>query len=156
MLYYEDRRYTIIEKANGKYDVYDAKYGGKRSHKNQNKDWTDQFVATRQDFLNRVSHRKTQSVEKKQVSQTGNHSVRKSLPTITKWESLDAVATEDLAAKLLEKEDFSNYKYSWLAKVIQLSLEYLTLEGLQDARRASEIPDEILDICGEECHSMEQ
>lgn len=95
-------------------------------------------------------------MEKKQVSQTGNHSVRKSLPTITKWESLDAVATEDLATKLLEKEDFSNYKYPWLAKVIQLSLEYLALEGLQDAFRASQIPDEILDICEKECRGMEQ
>ena len=153
MLYYEDRRYTIIEKANGKYDVYDAKYGGKRTHKNQNKEWAGRFVDTRRDLLNKRKHKKMQSAAKKQP---GNDSVRESLPEITEWERLDAVGTEDLAAKLLEKEDFSNYKYPWLAKVIQLSLEYLTLEGLQDAFRASQIPDEILDVCEEECRGMEQ
>ena len=55
-------------------------------------------------------------------------------------------------ARLLELESFSDYKYPWLAKVIQLSLEYLTLEGLPDAFLSSQIPDKILDICAEELY----
>ena len=57
---------------------------------------------------------------------------------------------EKLANELLTKVDFTNWKHSWLSEVIKLSLEYLTLDGLEDAMRASEIPEEILEICKKE------
>lgn len=59
----------------------------------------------------------------------------------------DLISVEEQASELLNKIDFTNYKYPWMAKIIELSLEYLTLDGLQDALRGSQIPDEILDIC---------
>lgn len=157
MLYYHDRRYTIIKKNRKElYDIYDAKHAGKLSHKNLSKKQTDQFIMKRQDFLNQMTHRNTQSISKEPLSQPDNASAGKRILQITEWEYLDAVKTEDLAAKLLEKEDFSNYNYPWLAKVIQLSLEYLTLEDLLEAFRASQIPEEILDICEEQCQDSKQ
>lgn len=50
---------------------------------------------------------------------------------------------EHKAVELLNEIDFTNWKYPWMAKVVQLSLEYLTLEGSRD----TDIPYEILDIC---------
>ena len=52
MLYYEDRRYTIIEKDNGTYDIYDAKYGEKGTRRNQSKEWTDIFIKERKNRPN--------------------------------------------------------------------------------------------------------
>lgn len=60
------------------------------------------------------------------------------------------MSAEQKASELLNEVDFTNWKYPWLAEVTQLILEYLTLEGLQDAKRATDIPDEILDICERE------
>lgn len=42
------------------------------------------------------------------------------------------------------------WKHEWLKKICELCDEYKQLEGLQDAKRASEIPDEILDIVEKE------
>lgn len=39
------------------------------------------------------------------------------------------------------------WRYPWLIEVIKRSLEYLSLEGLQDAKRSHDIPEEILEIC---------
>lgn len=58
--------------------------------------------------------------------------------------------TKNKASELLNEVDFTNWKYPWMAEVVKLSLEYLTLDGLADAMRASDIPDEILDICEKE------
>ena len=52
MLYYEDCRYTIIEKDNGTYDIYDAKYGEKGTRRNQSKEWTDNFIIERKNRPN--------------------------------------------------------------------------------------------------------
>lgn len=35
------------------------------------------------------------------------------------------------------------WKFEWMKALTLLCLEYLTLDGLQDAKRASEIPSEI-------------
>lgn len=43
MTYYKDCRLTIIEN-DGKYTLYDAKYGGRAIHKNKSKEWTDDFI----------------------------------------------------------------------------------------------------------------
>lgn len=53
---------------------------------------------------------------------------------------------KELANKLLNTADFANWKYPWMAEVTKLCLEYMTLNGLEDACRASDIPDEILEI----------
>ena len=49
----------------------------------------------------------------------------------------------------LESKDFTRSRVPWLDKVAKLVTEYYSLDGLSDAKRASEIPDEILDICQE-------
>lgn len=43
MIYYKDYRLTIVE-TNGKYTLYDAKYGGKAIHKDKTKEWTDDYI----------------------------------------------------------------------------------------------------------------
>lgn len=53
-----------------------------------------------------------------------------------------------LAYKILELEDFENFKNPKMAEIIKLSLEYLTLGGLEDAKRGSDIEDEIFEIGG--------
>lgn len=53
---------------------------------------------------------------------------------------------KEKAGELLDSIDFSNWKYDWMAEASKLILENLTLDGLPDAKRASEIPDEIQDI----------
>lgn len=62
----------------------------------------------------------------------------------------DVVAAEDLitgfCASTLMSDDFDNYKIPWMGKIVKLCLEYLMCDGLADATRASEIPDEIVDI----------
>lgn len=134
MIYYEDYRLTIVRNKNGTFNIHDAKYGGRALHKNKTKEWID-------DYIQKVlSKRKSPSKETK---------------NLTEWDLLNRVDTTDLAAKLIEKHDFENYNYPWLAKVIQLSLEYLTLGGLEDAYRASMIPDEILEICEKELNDTE-
>lgn len=42
------------------------------------------------------------------------------------------------------------WKYEWLQKVCELCDEYRQLEGLEDAKRASDIPEEIIDIVKKE------
>lgn len=54
--------------------------------------------------------------------------------------------TLEQAYSNIAKEDKNAWKYPWLKEVCQLCLEYMMLDGLQDALRASDIPDEILDI----------
>ena len=56
--------------------------------------------------------------------------------------------TADLASELLARlnSDSSDWKHPWLKDVCTLAVEYLTLDGLADALRAEQIPDEILDI----------
>lgn len=54
------------------------------------------------------------------------------------------VATQEtvvqtLASKILELEDFHMIKNPKVAEIIKLSLEYLSLDGLSDAKRASDI-----------------
>jgi len=67
--------------------------------------------------------------------------------------TLTTEETPNMAADLLNYVDFSNWKYPWLAQVVKLSLEYLTLEGLSDAMRATTIPDELLDIFEKELNN---
>lgn len=43
MVYYKDYRLTIIE-TDGKYTLYDAKYGGRAVHQNKTKEWTDSYI----------------------------------------------------------------------------------------------------------------
>lgn len=43
MIYYEDYRLKIVE-IDGKYTIYDNKYGGRTSHKDMTKEWTDDFI----------------------------------------------------------------------------------------------------------------
>ena len=43
LVYYEDTKLKIIE-IDGKYTVYDNKYGGKARHKDMTKEWTDDFI----------------------------------------------------------------------------------------------------------------
>ena len=139
MFYYADRRYTIIENSSGTYDIYDAKYGEKGTRKNQTKEWTDNFIQQRK---NRPHAHELDRAVNEQIFSYANLPLKRS-------EYLEKAA---LVARLLELESFSDYKYPWLAKVIQLSLEYLTLEGLPDAFLSSQIPDKILDICAEELY----
>ena len=54
---------------------------------------------------------------------------------------------EEKVSELLSNLDFTNWKYPWMAQIVQLALEYLSLEGLEDALRASQIPEEILSVC---------
>lgn len=42
-IYYEDYRLKVVE-TDGKYTIYDSKYGWRVSHKNKNKEWTDNFI----------------------------------------------------------------------------------------------------------------
>ncbi len=42
------------------------------------------------------------------------------------------------------------WKLEWMKEICELCDEYRQLEGLQDAKRASEIPEEILDIAQRE------
>ena len=137
MFYYADRRYTIIENSSGTYDIYDSKYGEKGTRKNQTKEWTDNFIQQRKSRPH--AHELDRAVNE-QIFSYANLPIKQS-------KYLEKAA---LVARLLELESFSDYKYPWLAKVIQLSLEYLTLEGLPDAFLSSQIPDKILDICAEE------
>ena len=60
------------------------------------------------------------------------------------------MSIEQKASDLLNEIDFTNWKYPWLADVVKLSLEYLTLDGLEDAMREHSITDEILNICERE------
>ena len=41
-IYYEDYRLKIIEKENGRYDIYDSKYGGRSIFKNVTKEFADE------------------------------------------------------------------------------------------------------------------
>lgn len=43
MIYYEDYRLRVVE-IDGKYTIYDAKYGGRAIHKDVTKEWTDIFI----------------------------------------------------------------------------------------------------------------
>ena len=43
MIYYKDYRLLIIE-TDGKYTLYDAKYGGRALHRNKTKEWTDDYI----------------------------------------------------------------------------------------------------------------
>lgn len=43
MVYYKDYRLTIIE-TDGKYTLYDAKYGGRAVHQNKTKEWVDDYI----------------------------------------------------------------------------------------------------------------
>lgn len=55
---------------------------------------------------------------------------------------------KEQAEKLLQtiEIDTSNWKYPWMKDICRLAVEYLTLDGLEDAKRASDIPEEIYDI----------
>lgn len=57
---------------------------------------------------------------------------------------------KELASELLNTVNFENWKYPFMAEITKLCLEYLTLDGLQDALRANSIPDEIMDIIEKE------
>ena len=142
MFYYADRRYTIIENSNGTYTIYDGKIGEKGTRKNQSKEWTDNFIQQRK-------NRPHASTLDREVN---NHIFSYTNISIKHSKTLERAS---LANRLFEIEDFSNYKYPWLSKVIQLSLEYLILEGLPDAFRSSQIPDEILEICAKEINATE-
>lgn len=51
----------------------------------------------------------------------------------------------DELLSLLEA-DLGIWKLEWMKEICTLCVEYLTLDGLEDATRAAEIPEEILDI----------
>lgn len=46
----------------------------------------------------------------------------------------------------LLEADRGIWKLEWMKEICTLCVEYLTLDGLEDATRAAEIPEEILDI----------
>lgn len=57
----------------------------------------------------------------------------------------------ELAEKIMASFDsIPGWKYPWLKEVTSLCVEYLTLNGLQDAKRASEIPMAVLQLCERE------
>lgn len=58
------------------------------------------------------------------------------------------MTTTELAGELLTRLDKDNttWKQSWLKDVCKLCVEYIALDGLADAMRSVQIPDEILDI----------
>lgn len=43
MTYYEDYRLRIVE-TDGRYTIYDEKYGGRAVHQNKSKEWVDDFI----------------------------------------------------------------------------------------------------------------
>lgn len=51
------------------------------------------------------------------------------------------------AYSTLYREDKETWKYPFMHDVCLLCLEYIMLDGLSDAMRAADIPDEILEIC---------
>ena len=55
---------------------------------------------------------------------------------------------QDIAIELLQaiENDKQEYKYTWMKDICRLAVEYLTLDGLEDAKRAADIPEEIIDI----------
>ena len=65
---------------------------------------------------------------------------------------------EELAGELLQilQSETVRWKHEWLKTVTMLCLEYLSLDGLPDATRASQIPDEILDIVEKELDDSEK
>ena len=54
----------------------------------------------------------------------------------------------DAATRLLQilEADQTEWKYPWMKQLCKLTAEYMTLDGLQDAKRASDITNEIIDI----------
>lgn len=52
----------------------------------------------------------------------------------------------ETATALLEMIENEPLKIEWMKKICLLSVEYLTLDGLEDAKRASDIPAEIISI----------
>jgi len=58
----------------------------------------------------------------------------------------------DPAAEILIdlEKDQDEWKHEWLKDVCKLCLEYLTLDGLEDAFRATQIHEKILDIAEKE------
>lgn len=49
--------------------------------------------------------------------------------------------------RILENENLERYTEPLIIEMCSLCLEYLTLEGLEDAKRASDIENEIFDLC---------
>lgn len=135
MIYYEDNRFIIYENKDGTYNIHDAKFGGRPSYINQCQDSVDAFIQKRKEYvLANTMH--DRYIYKRNVTLENNAKTND-----RSMERLSHIVC------LLKMEDFSNYKYPCLSKIIQLSLEYLMLEGLPDAYRSSQIPDEILEIC---------
>lgn len=51
------------------------------------------------------------------------------------------------AAELLRiLQDAPQWKIQWMRDITELCIEYMTLDGLQDAKRGSDIEIEIIDI----------
>lgn len=55
---------------------------------------------------------------------------------------------QETATRLLQdlEQDKTGWKYPWMKDICRLAAEYMSLDGLEDARRAADIPDEIIDI----------
>ena len=56
------------------------------------------------------------------------------------------MTTKELAIELSNRINPEDYKAPWLMEVCKLTLEYITLEGLEDAKRAIDIELEVFDI----------
>ena len=44
-IYYEDYRLKVVKNELGKYDVYDSKYGGRKTYKDKSKDFVDEKIS---------------------------------------------------------------------------------------------------------------
>ncbi len=55
-VYYEDYRLKIVENQDGKYDIYDSKYGGRATHKNKTREEVDNKIKK---ILNKRNRRYT-------------------------------------------------------------------------------------------------
>jgi len=73
---------------------------------------------------------------------------------MTMWQIIEQEETKK-AGELLRflQIDQNEWKHEWMKDICKLCLEYITLDGLEDAFRASQIPDQILDIAEKELNA---
>ena len=60
-IYYEDYRLKVVKNELGKYDVYDSKYGGRKTYKDKSKDFVDEKISN---VLSKRSIRKITQIKK--------------------------------------------------------------------------------------------
>ena len=57
-IYYEDYRLIVVEHEDGRYDIYDNKYGGKITHKGVSKEHADERIQLILGIRNRRENRR--------------------------------------------------------------------------------------------------